>query len=77
MARVTIEGSVSPSTHLPRGERRIVERTDFIDKLVRGGFVNILEYHEDPAPAVDASPATPPKRTRRARTPKTEEDDAG
>lgn len=43
MARVTLEGSITPSTFLARGKRMTVERTEFIDKLIRKGFVNVVE----------------------------------
>jgi hypothetical protein len=46
MARVTIEGSVTPSTYLSRGKRTTVERTPFIDKLIRKGFVNVVQTHD-------------------------------
>lgn len=69
MSAVTIEGSVTPSSFLPRGERRTVERTDFIDKLIKRGFVTVvkptepvLEAAQDdvpdaPAPTVTVEPS--------------------
>ena len=52
MAKVTIVGSQTPSTHLPAGEQRTVERTPFINKLISGGFVNVVR---------DAAPVTAPE----------------
>lgn len=45
MASVTIEGSVTPSVVLSRGRRMTVERTPYIDALIRGGFVVVIEDH--------------------------------
>jgi hypothetical protein len=74
MTRVTIEGSVSPSTYLPRGQRRTVELTDFIVKLARGGYVTIIEHHADEVPAAAAA-VEPVKRQRRRAPRRTPEDD--
>lgn len=43
MARVTIEGSITPSTYLPRGQRMTVERTGFINKLIRKGYATVVD----------------------------------
>lgn len=44
MPKVIIVGSDTPSTYLARGERRgPVELTDDLRKLIRGGYVNIVE----------------------------------
>lgn len=51
MARVTIEGSVTPSVMLPRGQRMTIERTEVIDKMIRRGFVVVVEEHA-PAPVI-------------------------
>lgn len=40
---VTIEGSITPSSVLPRGKRMTVSRTDYIDKLIAGGFVVVID----------------------------------
>lgn len=62
MARVTIEGSITPSTFLRRGHRMTVERTDYIEKLIRGGYVVVVrnlpadtEVVEIPAAQMPAS----------------------
>lgn len=39
---VTIEGSITPSAELPRGERRTVLYTERIQKLVKKGYINIV-----------------------------------
>lgn len=57
MARVTIEGSITPSTFLRRGHRMTVERTDYIEKLIRGGYVVVvrdLPAETEVAEVVDA-----------------------
>lgn len=40
---VTIEGSVTPSAELPRGEQRTVVYTDRIDRLVKRGYIVIVK----------------------------------
>lgn len=42
MAHVTLEGTITPSTFLGRGARLTVERTPYIDKLIRRGFVRVV-----------------------------------
>lgn len=42
MARVTVEGSLTPSTFLARGARLTVERTSYIEKLIRKGYVVVV-----------------------------------
>jgi hypothetical protein len=49
---VTIEGSMTPSSDLPRGQRRDVVYTDRIARLVKKGFVVIVG---DPREIPDAS----------------------
>jgi hypothetical protein len=58
MARVTLEGSITPSTFLARGKRMTVERTDFIDKLIRKGFVNVVP---DPDAKTEVESITAPR----------------
>lgn len=50
MPRITIEGTVTPSTFLGRGERTTVDRSPFINKLIRKGFVKEVK---DRRPVVD------------------------
>lgn len=50
--KVTIEGSINPSTVLPRGERLTVERTPYIDKLLQGGYVALVAEHIEPEPVL-------------------------
>jgi hypothetical protein len=75
MARVTLEGSITPSTFLARGKRMTVERTPFIDKLIRRGYVNVVETPDAvtevesvTAPALAAAKAE--KRIRKPRAKK-------
>ena len=49
MSVVTIEGSLSPSTYLARGQRRTVQRTPDVEKLIAGGFVVVVDEGEPPA----------------------------
>lgn len=54
MSKVTIEGSISPSTYLARGERATVQRTEKIDRLIERGFVVVVDDHADaPHPVFD------------------------
>lgn len=55
--QVVIEGSVLPSTYLAKGERQTVELTPFINKLIRKGYVNVIE--------TIAPPALPKRRPRK------------
>lgn len=54
MSAITIEGTVTPSTFLASKERRTVERTEFIDKLIRKGYVKVV-----PTPDTVKVAATP------------------
>lgn len=45
---VTIEGTLTPAAGvLERGERKTVQYTDRIDRLVTGGFIRIIEFLDD------------------------------
>lgn len=74
MSRITIEGSVTPSTFLARGERTTVERSEFIDKLIRKGYVVVVpermpvaeEIEKLAAPKVAAAKAEKSVRKPRA-----------
>lgn len=56
MTQVTIEGSkTNPNTFLKPGAQITVERTSLIDKLLRRGFVNLIETPDpihEPTPAI-------------------------
>lgn len=55
MARsITIEGSITPSTFLARGERTRVQLTDDVQALLDGGFVVEVDRETD-------EPVDPPK----------------
>lgn len=59
MSSITIEGTVTPSTFLPTGERRSVTRSSFVEKLIAKGFVRVVESAAtkvEPAPAVESAP---------------------
>jgi len=52
MALVEIEGTTMPAAGVLRtGERRVVEYTDRIRRLVSGGFITVVRSLQDPAPA--------------------------
>lgn len=42
MPRITVEGTDTPSTFLARGARITVERTPFVNKLIKKGYVREL-----------------------------------
>lgn len=69
MAKVIIVGSDTPSTYLARGERRgPVELTDDLRKLIRGGYVNIVEtIAPKPVEQSVSEPEPDPKPVKRAR----------
>src|SRR5690606_35687339 len=52
MARVTIEGSITPSTFLCRGQRLTIERTGYIEKLIKRGFVTVVKDYPAEAEVV-------------------------
>ena len=61
MARVTVEGTITPSTFLATGHRLTIECTPYIEKLIRRGYVKVVS--EDAAPA-----ATPERESEPAPT---------
>jgi hypothetical protein len=54
---VTIEGSITASTLLPRGQRRTVQLTERVQRLIDRGFVTVIERHDD-----DAEPDPTPEQ---------------
>ena len=60
MAKLTIEGSLTPSSFLARGERATVQRTPRIDALVLKGYAVVVDAHgSDDAPAEVPAEVTP------------------
>lgn len=59
MARIIIEGSNNPSTFLAKGQRTIVERSPMIDKLIRKGFVVVIDERPSTPAAPSAAPPEP------------------
>ena len=53
MAQVTLEGSITPSTYLARGARVTVERTPYVDKLIRKGYVVVIGAAAAKTPVVE------------------------
>lgn len=43
MSKIIIEGTVTPSTLLSTGDRKTVERSAFIEKLIAKGYVKVVE----------------------------------
>lgn len=84
MARVTLEGSITPSTFLARGKRMTVERTEFINKLIRRGYVNVVatpdaktEVESITAPKLEAAKAEKAvRKTARKRVTKPKDEPA-
>lgn len=63
MGEVVIEGSLTPSTHLPRGRRARVLRTPFVDALLAGGYATVVEEADG---AAQPAPRPPRRNASRA-----------
>lgn len=48
MADITIEGSLTPSTFLRRGERRTVRYTEQVQRKIDLGYVIVVGEHPEP-----------------------------
>lgn len=75
MSEITIRGRIA-TTSLRRGETATVERTDAVDRLIAGGFVEVMDRPAAPTPEpeqaaedqpdTDSEPeAEAPRRTRK------------
>lgn len=51
--RITVEGTITPSTFLAAGARRTVTRTAFVEKLIGKGFIRVVD---EPTTAAEAQP---------------------
>ncbi|AXN53295.1 hypothetical protein PBI_THONKO_23 [Mycobacterium phage Thonko] len=63
MTEILIEGSLSPSAYLARGERKRVQDDEHVQRLIKGGFVNVVDEGSgavEPAPLPE--PVSPPAR---------------
>ena len=63
MAKITIEGSLTPSARLARGERREVQDSDEVRKFIADGFAVVVDEETgevEPAPLPEA-PKPPAK----------------
>jgi hypothetical protein len=58
MAQVTIEGSLTPCTELAKGERKTVQLTKRIQRLIRKGYVVVIDQRENAAVAPDEKTPT-------------------
>lgn len=63
MATITIEGSLTPSADLPRGERRKVQDSDDVREFVRKGFAVIVDSDGEPEPAPAPEPVKAPAKS--------------
>ncbi|WP_016690867.1 hypothetical protein [Rhodococcus rhodochrous] len=54
LQRITVEGTITPSTFLAAGARRTVTRTAFVEKLISKGFIRVVD---EPA-VVESQPVT-------------------
>lgn len=53
MATITIEGSLTPASNLPRGERRVVADTTDARRYVAKGYAVVVDEDDAPVPAPD------------------------
>lgn len=51
--RITVEGTITPSTFLAAGDRRSVTRTAFVEKLIAKGFIRVVDDETSAEPAVE------------------------
>ncbi|WP_418346092.1 hypothetical protein [Rhodococcus pyridinivorans] len=52
--RITVEGTITPSTFLAAGARRTVTLTAFVEKLIGKGFIRVVD---DETTVVESQPA--------------------
>ena len=62
MATITIEGSLTPSSDLPRGQRRRVHDSDEVREFVRRGFAVVVDEDGEPEPAPLPQPVKAPAK---------------
>ncbi|AYD82020.1 hypothetical protein I5G60_gp25 [Mycobacterium phage Saguaro] len=63
MAKITIEGSLTPAAGLARGERREVQDSAEVREYVRRGFAVVVDEESgQPEPAPLPEPVSPPAR---------------
>lgn len=64
MARIVIEGSNRPSAYLARGERAEVQDSPHVQRLIKAGYVIVVNDDTTPTPAsapvTDAAPTSDP-----------------
>ena len=63
MAPITIEGSLTPSADLPRGQRRRVQDSAEVRKFVRKGFAIVVDEDGEPEPAPLPEPVKAPNKS--------------
>ena len=56
MAEVTIEGSLTPSVFLAKGQRRTVQLTEQVQQLIDRGYVVLVHAAEDGPPPAGIGP---------------------
>ncbi|QHB37759.1 hypothetical protein I5G63_gp018 [Mycobacterium phage Imvubu] len=63
MATITIEGSITPASDLPRGQRRKVQDSAEVRKFVAAGFANVVDEDGEPEPAPLPEPVKAPAKS--------------
>ena len=63
MATITIEGSLTPSSDLPRGQRRRVQDSAEVREFVRKGFAVVVDEEGEQEPAPLPEPAKAPNKS--------------
>lgn len=53
MARITVEGTITPSTYLATGKRITVDDTAYVRKLIARGYIKIITEAVKPAEVVE------------------------
>lgn len=66
MAKITIEGSLTPAAGLARGERREVQDSKEVRDYVRRGFAVVISEEGEPEPAPLPEPAKAPAKSASA-----------
>ena len=62
MSSVTIEGSLTPSSFLARGERLTVQRDARVDRLIERGYVVVVDESPAAVTEVVEAPVSPEQR---------------
>lgn len=67
--RITVEGTITPSTFLAAGARRTVTRTAFVEKLISKGFIRVVDeeaaVESQPVAKDETATAVPARNAKR------------